>query len=244
MRSSALFVRHGAPHHRINGIYTPEDSESKISAKYALKTVISTSLKLLSPFVPHFTEEIYQYLPEDGFKSIHETSWPVANKDLMDDDAESLGELGVKVIGDIRRFKSASGMPLNIQLKSTTIYTEDNMVLHHLNELENDIQGTMRIGDLKVKLGQPEIQEKVVEIIPQMNKIGPDFRKDAPMILKYLQSHDPQIIAETLEDQGEIQIEDLKLTSEYVKTRKEIMSTTGEKVDIIHSDDLVIEIIR
>lgn len=225
-------------------LYAPEESESKISAKYTLKTVISTSLKLLSPFIPHFTDEIYQYLPEGGFKSIHETNWPAANKDLIDDDAEILGELGVKVIGDIRRFKSASGMPLNIQLKSTAIYTEDKMVLHHLNELENDIQGTMRIGDLKVKLGQPEIQEKVVEIIPQMNKIGPDFRKDAPLILKYLQSHDPQIIAETLEDQGEIQIEDLKLTREYVKTRKEIMSTTGEKVDIIHADDLVIEIIR
>jgi valyl-tRNA synthetase len=43
----------------------------------------------------------------------------------------------------------------------------------------------------------------------------------------------------------EILIGDLKLTNEYIKTRKEIISSTGEKVDILHSDDtdVVIEII-
>jgi valyl-tRNA synthetase len=45
---------------------------------------------------------------------------------------------------------------------------------------------------------------------------------------------------------GEILIDDLKLTSDYIKTRKEIISSTGEKVDILYSDDIdvVIEIIN
>lgn len=224
-------------------LYTQEETDSQIAAKYALKTVISTSLKLLSPFVPHFTEEINQYIDGDTI-SIHHAIWPEVDEDLIDHDAERMGELGVEVIGDIRRFKSASGMPLNIQLKSTIIYTEDDGIFHYLNEVENDIKGTMRIEDLEVKMGQPEIREKVVEIIPQMNKIGPDFRKDAPQILKYIESTDPQEISKTLESEGEISINDLKLTPEYVKMKKEIISITGEKVDIIHRDNLVIEIIK
>jgi len=77
-----------------------------------------------------------------------------------------------------------------------------------------------------------------------MNKIGPDFRKDAPHILKYLESTDPQEIYQKMESDGEININDLKLTREYIKPRKEIVSITGEKVDIIYSDELVIEIIK
>jgi len=224
-------------------LYTEKESDSQLTAKYTLKTVISTSLKLLSPFVPHFTEEINQYI-DGGGESIHLSSWPVASVDLIDLSAEGVGELGVDVIRDIRRFKSASGMPLNIQLKSTSIYTEDDETYHHLINVLDDIKGTMRIEDLKVLKGQPQIMEKVVEIIPQMNRIGPDFRKDAPQILKYIESTDPQEIVEKLESVGEISINDLKLTPEYIKTRKEITSITGEKVDIIHRDNLVIEIIK
>jgi len=224
-------------------LYTQEETDSKIAAKYTLKTVISTSLKLLSPFIPHFTEEINQYIEGDDL-SIHGTSWPVASEDLIDLESESVGDLGVDVIGDIRRFKSSSGMPLNVQLKRTSIYTEDSDTYHHLNELKNDMKGTMRIEDLQVSRGQPQILEKVVEIIPQMNKIGPTFRKDAPQILKFIESTDPQDIADKLESEGEIRVNDLKLTPEYIKTRKEITSITGEKVDIIHRDNLVIEIIK
>ncbi len=167
-------------------------------------------------------------------------------RNLIKIDAEELGELGVKIIGDIRRFKSASGMPLNTQLKQAIIYTNDNVLHHQLNELLNDIKGTMRINELHVKLGQPHIVEKVVEIIPRKDKIGPHFRGDAPKILKYLESNDPQIIVETIKKDGEILINNLKLTMDFIQTRKEIVSSTGEKVNLLYSDelDLVVEILK
>ena len=92
---------------------------SKEAAKYTLKTVISTSLKLLSPITPHFTDEVNQYLDE-GNESIHQKKWPLADKSLMDSKAEKLGEIGVNIIGDIRRFKSATKRPLNTPIKSAT----------------------------------------------------------------------------------------------------------------------------
>jgi len=151
----------------------------------------------------------------------------------------------VKVIGDIRRFKSATGMPLNTMLKQVIIYTHSEVLHLQLNHLYNDIKGTMRIKDLQVEMGQPNISEKVVEIIPLKDKIGPYFRRNAPKILNYLESHDPQNIMDALNKDGNILIDDLTLTSDYIKTRKEIISSTGEKVDILHSDDfdMVIEII-
>ncbi len=226
-------------------LYNDLDASAQETVKYTLHMVIGTSLKLLSPLTPHFTEAVYQYLNDDKQVSIHKTIWPKVEKNLISEDVEKLGELGVKVIGDIRRFKSASGMPLNTQLKRVIIYTRSEVLHHQLNELYNDIKGTMRIQDLQVEIGQPNIREKIVEIIPRKDKIGPHFRVNAPKILQYLESNDPQIIVDALNKDGEILIDDLKLTNDYIKTRKEIISITGEKVDILHSEDtdVVIEII-
>ncbi len=41
-------------------------------------------------------------------ESIHQKAWPVPDKELWISQAENLGEIGVNIIGDIRRFKSAT----------------------------------------------------------------------------------------------------------------------------------------
>ena len=169
-------------------LYT--DSEdlqaSKNAARYTLKTVISTSLKLLSPITPHFTEEVNQYLEEDN-ESIHKQAWPLPVEKLMDIKAEKLGEIAVSIIGDIRRFKSATGRPLNIPITSATIYTTEPELHRVLKLLESDITGTTRIKNLNIEMGKPDVKEKVVELTPVMSKIGPEFKKDAPIIVKYFE---------------------------------------------------------
>ena len=94
-------------------------------------------------------------------------------------------------------------------------------------------------------MGKPDIQERVVELTPVMSKIGPEFKKDAPSIVKYLESNDPHEIAETIERDGKIVINGLTLTKEYVTSRKEIVGSSGEKVEIFHSEelDVVLEIV-
>jgi len=217
---------------------------SKEAARYTLKTVISTSLKLLSPITPHFTDEVNQYLEEDNI-SIHQGDWPVPETDLMDDKAEEIGEKGVDIIGDIRRFKSATGIPLNTPIKSATIYTMDSELYNSLKELESDITGTTRIKNLKIEIGKPDVQERVVELTPVMSKIGPEFKKNAPIIVKYLESNDPHEISETLERNGEILIDGLRLTEDHITSRREIVGSSGEKVEIFNSEelDVVLEIV-
>ena len=217
---------------------------SKEAARYTLKTVISTSLKLLSPITPHFTEEVNHYL-ERGVGSIHTQNWPLPETVLMDEDAEKLGEIGVNIIGDIRRFKAATGRPLNTPIGSAIIYTTEPDLHKDLKQLESDIVGTTRIKELKIEMGKPNIQERVVELTPVMSKIGPEFKKDAPSIVKYLEANDPHETAEILERDGEILINGLKLTGDHVTLRREIVGSSGEKVEIFNSEelDVVLEIV-
>jgi valyl-tRNA synthetase len=227
-------------------LYTDSEElqDSKDAARYTLKTVISTSLRLLSPITPHFTDEVNKYL-EEGNESIHKQAWPLPVEDLMDIKAEKLGEIAVNIIGDIRRFKSATGRPLNIPITSATIYTTEPELHRVLKLLESDITGTTRIKNLNIEMGKPDVKERVVELTPVMSKIGPEFKKDAPVIVKYFEDNDPHEIAETIEKDGEIIIEGHRLTEDYVTSRKIIVGSSGKKVEIFHSEelDVVLEIV-
>lgn len=217
---------------------------SKEAAQYTLHSVISTSLIMLAPLTPHFADEIYQYISDTGI-SIHETLWPDVNFELVDDAAEKTGEIGVELIGEIRRFKSSKKMPLNAKIKTLNVYTQDSALIGQIENLDEDIKGTMRIESLGAMTGKPDIKEKVVEITPVMAKIGPEFKGDAPEIVKYLQSEDMDKIVATLDEEGEITIEGNKLTWDHIEARKEVVSKSGEKVDVIHAAnlDIILEII-
>ncbi|NYB52329.1 MAG: valine--tRNA ligase [Methanobacteriaceae archaeon] len=246
-------------------LYTDDEGESKQAALYTLNTVISTCLRLMAPFTPYFTEEIHYYLegsesaesgtgnetgidPRDGegtFNSIHTQSWPEVNPSLVDESADDAGRVGVEVISQLRRFKASSKMPLNTPLKSATIYAGSKDTYEQLEILKEDVKGTMRIQDLSIQEGKPHVREKVVEITPRMDKIGPEFKGQAPVIVKYLQSNDPQMIAETLEKNGFIDIEGSKVTLDHVSYSKELVGKMGEKVELILMEelDLVVEVV-
>ncbi|MDD1763917.1 MAG: valine--tRNA ligase [Methanobacteriaceae archaeon] len=218
-----------------------QEKASREAALYTLHTVISTSLKLLAPFTPHFSEEIHQYLQEG---TVHRERWPDILGELIDLEAERQAQMGVQVIGELRRFKSSQGLPLNTPLQRVTIYTSQEEVKTDLNPSYADIEGTIRIQDLKVEVGPPEVQEVLVEVTPRMDRVGPHFKKDAPKIVAYLQSQEPQQLGEILETEGQLEVDDLILTPDFLQTRKDVVGKTGEKVHIIQVEelDLVVEI--
>ena len=56
--------------------YQSDDEVSKAAAAWTLRTVLATSLKLLHPFIPFVTEEIYGYL-RTGEETIMKSAWPL-----------------------------------------------------------------------------------------------------------------------------------------------------------------------
>jgi valyl-tRNA synthetase len=62
---------------RLNG----DDMQAKADAKAVLVYVMSNTLKLLHPFMPFITEEIWQTLPHDG-ETVMTSNWPVYDEGL------------------------------------------------------------------------------------------------------------------------------------------------------------------
>ncbi|MDR3292310.1 MAG: valine--tRNA ligase [Methanobrevibacter sp.] len=233
-------------HRLYNDNQDKKSIHSKLSAKYTLKTVIDTSLKLLTPITPHFTHEIYSYLHTSSDEIAIIQTWPEVNNELIDLKCENEGDAAIELIDNIRRFKSSSKIPLNQSLNTVNIYTKNNEILAILNQFKEDIKGTLKIDNLDIKNDKPNVKEKIIEITPRMEKIGPEFKKEAKIIIQYLSSTTTQEIAKTLEDNGKINIEGNIITYDHINIEKELQEESGKKVDLLNLDDLdlILEIIR
>jgi len=117
------------------------ESPKKESAQYTLYTVFDTVLKLLAPFTPHLSEELYHDLLSGQKKSIQHESWPTPGKKYAE--AEALVEEMQQVIMHLRKYKSQQKLALNAELAKAEISSKKDLA-----KLADDIKNTMNIKSL------------------------------------------------------------------------------------------------
>ena len=82
-----------------------EDGESKETVKAVLLCVLENLLKLLHPFMPFLTEQVYKYLPEtEGFLMLQK--WPEAKAELIFSEDEQRMQGIMEIIRTIRNLRS------------------------------------------------------------------------------------------------------------------------------------------
>ena len=95
-----------------------ENPEAAGEALWTLRTVLTQGLKLLHPFMPFITEEIYcTLLPEEP--SIMISDWPVYREDYSFPQAELAVESFKEVVRGIRNIRAEMNVPQN---RRTSIY--------------------------------------------------------------------------------------------------------------------------
>ena len=87
-----------------------EDEDSKVRAQQVLCHVLTQMLKLLHPFLPFITEEIWQALPHEG-DFLMLSDWPVADAALDFPEEEKAMELIMDAIRGVRTRRSEMNVP-------------------------------------------------------------------------------------------------------------------------------------
>ncbi len=82
-----------------------QDSDAKAHTLDVLCTVLNTSLRLLHPYIPFITEEIWGYLPTGGGPLIM-AEWPKANPALLDEQAEAEFSILIDLVRGIRNARA------------------------------------------------------------------------------------------------------------------------------------------
>ncbi len=83
-----------------------EDTEKRSAAQYTLTHVLKDILKLLHPFMPFITEEIWSYLPQNTEQHIIIAPWPTAQQQLYHSLAEEKMALIMSAIKNIRNVRA------------------------------------------------------------------------------------------------------------------------------------------
>jgi len=137
-------------------LYMPEKyGEDTLSAKHTLYSVSLGILKLFAPIMPHITEELYQlfYRSVEGKRSIHVSSWPEPREELIDENAEAIGDEVVKIVAAVRKYKSEQQLSMKAPLKKLTITTELDLAL-----VEQDLLAVTRAETLEHKKGAFKVE--------------------------------------------------------------------------------------
>ncbi len=100
------------------------DTKSRETAEKVLCYVLSNTLKLLHPFMPFITEEIWQTLPHDG-ESIMISDWPKADDALNFKTEEENMELLMQAIRAIRNRRAEMNVPPSRKAQLIVIPDDD-----------------------------------------------------------------------------------------------------------------------
>lgn len=106
-------------------LYNKED-KTRNAALWTLKTVLIDALKLLHPFMPFITEEIFMHL-QDTEETIMLSSWPVYDDSMNFEKEEKEIELIKEAVKNIRNIRSEMNVPPSKKATVIVVSTDENV---------------------------------------------------------------------------------------------------------------------
>ena len=143
--------------------HAEEDPQGANDALWTLKEVLKKSLKLLHPYMPFVTEEIYSKLvPEE--ESLMMSDWPVYEKDWNFPIAENIVDHYKEIIRGIRNVRAEMNVP-NSRKATAYVVCEDEQLGSGLAMLSNAAQNMAALNKLVLQKTTEGIAEDAVSIV-------------------------------------------------------------------------------
>src|SRR5690625_5899977 len=96
--------------------------------------VLDQTMRMLHPFMPFITEEIWQQLPHHG-ESITIAKWPEVRSEYHDEEAASEMTRLVSIIRSVRNIRAEVNTPMSKAIE-LIIKTEDEAIVSELERSE------------------------------------------------------------------------------------------------------------
>ena len=143
--------------------HAEENPEAANCALWVLKTVLGNALKLLHPFMPFITEEIYGALvPEE--ESLMMSSWPVY-KDEWNFPADEASVEHIKdITRGIRNMRAEMNVPNNRRTKVFVI-SEDDVLLAGVDAMKDSVLPLMLANEIVTDNEKKDVAEDAVSIV-------------------------------------------------------------------------------
>jgi valyl-tRNA synthetase len=149
-----------------------QDSAARTEARTRLLTVLEHALRLLHPFTPYITEELWQRLPGD--KRLHAayagaeptvmlTAYPEGATNLIDEAAESEMQAIIELISRVRNIRSEMNIKPGERIPVVVASPEENL-RHVFSSARDQISRLVRASEFTVneRLDAPKASARAV----------------------------------------------------------------------------------
>ncbi|MGL5926314.1 valine--tRNA ligase [Chroococcidiopsis sp.] len=127
-----------------------EGAASRLVAQQTLAYVLEGILKLLHPFMPHITEEIWHTLTQsDEAASISVQPYPESDATLIDSELEQQFELLIEAIRTLRNLRAEAGIKPGVKVKAV-MQSESDRERQILTSSELYIQDLAKVESLTI----------------------------------------------------------------------------------------------
>jgi valyl-tRNA synthetase len=142
-------------------LYPQADPQSRQVAQQVLAYVLDGILKLLHPFMPYLTEEVWQTLSQGGGKSLALQPYPTVEGILINPNLESEFDLLIGAIRTIRNLRAEAEIKPGLKVP-VILQTENSSEEEILQKGKSYIQELAKVETLTITPTLTETNEKAI----------------------------------------------------------------------------------
>ncbi|MBP1947682.1 valine--tRNA ligase [Virgibacillus litoralis] len=142
-------------------LYGDDESEKRMTQS-VLAYVLDQTMRMLHPYMPFITEEIWQQLPHQG-ASITVAAWPEAIPEFHNEIASKEMKRLVSIIKSVRNIRAEVDTPMSKQIK-LLIQTEDEATVSELENNRNYLERFCNPSELTIST-KVDVPEKAMSAV-------------------------------------------------------------------------------
>ena len=207
-------------------IWAPELDSDKIAAYLTLYECLTTLIKLLAPFMPFTTEELYQNLVrsvnQQAVLSVHLCDWPQVDEKLVDEQLTQETRLVMHVVGLGRSAREKAQIRVRQPLNALYVRVPTPAEEEALMRLREQVLEELNIKQIELMSSESDMLAYTLK--PQAKVLGPKYGSLVQKILaafKKLDARNTQLAAKELNEHGTLRFaveeQELELTSEEIE---------------------------
>ncbi|NLA08062.1 MAG: isoleucine--tRNA ligase, partial [Firmicutes bacterium] len=185
-----------------------EMTEDKIAAYLTLHEMLVGLAKLLAPFTPFISEEIYRNLEaerrDDVPESVHLCPYPVCNRSLIDSELERNMAVARKLVTLGRAARNKVNIKIRQPLSEMVVHLPDPADEKAVADLAPIIKEELNVKAIRVAEDVNEFMDYRVK--PRFDLLGPKHGRLMKDVIAAIDSLNPREIATKLKEEGRVEV--------------------------------------
>ena len=216
-----------------------KSTSERQATQRVLQEVLDATLRLLHPFMPFITEEIWSQMPGSR-QSIATAPYPKASEWIRDLEAESKMNLIMEAVGGVRTIRGEMGVPSGKKV-SALIRVENEDAVQLLTAHEDPISLLAGLDRLEVGVSIRRPQGAATSVLPNMEVYVPllglvDFQEEKKRLEKEIRKvqSDIEFVARKLANPNFLEKAPAEIVQKEHETRQTLLDKRGRLEQALH----------